>query len=615
MRRLWFSTSILVLLTVAGQPTPGYAPSLTFFTGKGANSVRQYTLTQQRHTLDTGNICILVYNDVNGSTVRDPGEPMLGGAVITITNSSGIVVAMYTTNGVHEPYCFANLVPDTYRVEEQNPAGYPVSTTPDVWVVPLSAGGTVTIAFGDQPPPKPTPTDTITSTPAATATPTTTPTATSAVGALCVLVYNDLNGNKSRDAGEPLLSGAVITVTNSQGITVGTWTTNGTEPYCFYLPAATYTVLETDPLGYASTTPNVATAVVTSGLVTYVDFGDKLAPTATPTLTPTFTPTSTPTTPSNLGALCVLVYNDLANYGTRDVGEPLLTGAMITVTNSTGVVVSTWTTNGTEPHCFQLPPGNYTVTEQNPTGYVSTTSDTVTSLVLTGYSTIVEFGDRLLTVPTSTPTPTPTSTSTSTSTPTPTPTPTATPTPTVTPSLTATPTPTPRANFHAYLPLIMKRYVTWVPDMPTPTLTATPSHTPTQTPTSTCTPTPTPWCDPYEPNNDRYTNPWGPLQSAQSYQAKLCTGDAEDNYYFDVGTTNPVQLRLQLPDSLRTLTAIWLYTQDHLDQPISGCGGWVNTSEYTTTCSIPQLGRYIIRIYAENAADNVNPYTLRATFQ
>jgi len=27
----------------------------------------------------------------------------------------------------------------------------------------------------------------------------------------------------------------------------------------------------------------------------------------------------------------------------------------------------------------------------------------------------------------------------------------------------------------------------------------------------------TPWCDPYEPNNDRYTNPWGPLQSGQSY--------------------------------------------------------------------------------------------------
>jgi hypothetical protein len=159
----------------------------------------------------------------------------------------------------------------------------------------------------------------------------------------------------------------------------------------------------------------------------------------------------------------------------------------------------------------------------------------------------------------------------------------------------------------------MKRYVTWVPDTPTPTFTATPSRTPTSAPTSTATPTP--WCDLYEPNDDRYTNPWGPLQSGQAYQAKLCAGDAEDNYYFDVGTTNAVQLHLQLPGSLLTSTAIWLYAPGTLDQPISGCGGWVSKSEYTTTCSIPQLGRYIIRIYTENAADDVNPYALQATFQ
>jgi hypothetical protein len=121
------------------------------------------------------------------------------------------------------------------------------------------------------------------------------------------------------------------------------------------------------------------------------------------------------------------------------------------------------------------------------------------------------------------------------------------------------------------------------------------------------------WCDLYEPNDDRYTNPWGPLQSGQPYQAKLCTGDAEDNYYFNVGTTSPVQLRLQLPGSLVGNTSIWLYAPSDLENPI--CGGWVNTSEYTTTCSIPEPGRYIIRIYTENAADDVNPYSLQATFQ
>lgn len=165
-----------------------------------------------------------------------------------------------------------------------------------------------------------------------------------------------------------------------------------------------------------------------------------------------------------------------------------------------------------------------------------------------------------------------------------------------------------------YLPLIMKRYVIWVPDTPTPTLTATPSRTPT--PTSTSTPTPTPWCDPYEPNNDRYTNPWGPLTSAQSYQAKLCAGDPEDNYFFDVTTTNPVQLHLQLPGSLVNHTSIWLYAQSNLGQTICGTGP-VTTADYTTICPISQTGtgRYIIRLYTDGAADDANPYTLQVTFQ
>jgi hypothetical protein len=165
-----------------------------------------------------------------------------------------------------------------------------------------------------------------------------------------------------------------------------------------------------------------------------------------------------------------------------------------------------------------------------------------------------------------------------------------------------------------YLPWIMKRYVILVPDTPTPTLTATPSRTltPTPTPTNTATPAPTTWCDQYEPNDSRYTNPWGPLQSGQAYQAKLCTGDAEDNYFF-VGTPNPVQLRLQLPGSLVGNTSIWLYAPSDLENP--RCGGWVNTSESTTTCSIPEPGRYIIRLYTDGVADDVNPYTLRATFQ
>lgn len=125
-------------------------------------------------------------------------------------------------------------------------------------------------------------------------------------------------------------------------------------------------------------------------------------PTATSTFsrTPTATTTSTTTvsvTPMLLGAICVIVYNDLNGNGTRDLGELLSSGASITVKNSDGVVVGVATTDGTlEPRCFlNLPAGNYTVTEVNSAGYTSTTPDLLTVVVPAGFTTNVEFGDNL----------------------------------------------------------------------------------------------------------------------------------------------------------------------------------------------------------------------------
>jgi len=214
---------------------------------------------------------------------------------------------VYTTDGVHEPYCFASLVPDTYRVVEQNPAGYSISTTPDVWAVLLPAGSTVSIAFGDQATPTPTPTSTRTRTPTPTATPTSTPTSTPTTGIICVLAFNDLNGNGQRDTGEPLLAGATITVTNSSSVVVGVRTTDGVnEPHCFAsLTPDTYRVEEQNPAGYpVSTTPDVWAVPLSAGSTVNIAFGDQPPPTPTPTVTITPTPTNTRTptvtrTPTN----------------------------------------------------------------------------------------------------------------------------------------------------------------------------------------------------------------------------------------------------------------------------------------------------------------------------
>jgi hypothetical protein len=202
--------------------------------------------------------------------------------------------------------------------------------------------------------------------------------------------------------------------------------------------------------------------------------------TRTPTRTPmnTATPTNTPTT-TRIGGLCVLAFNDMDGNGRYNEPEWPLAGALITVTNPSGTVVATRTTDATEPYCFFLEPGVYTVTEKNPVDYpFSTTPDVLTKTVVAGSNVVAYFGDRQGSTPTATATSTPMPTNTPTRTPTATHTPTPTPTPTATPTYTSTPTHTPT---------------------PTPTDTATPTHTPTATPTATPTLTSPPTATPTEP--------------------------------------------------------------------------------------------------------------------
>ncbi|OQA18025.1 MAG: hypothetical protein BWY63_02184 [Chloroflexi bacterium ADurb.Bin360] len=121
------------------------------------------------------------------------------------------------------------------------------------------------------------------------------------------------------------------------------------------------------------------------------------------------------------------------------------------------------------------------------------------------------------------------------------------------------------------------------------------------------------YCDPFEPNDDRRTNPWGPLLSGQTYSAKLCDGDPEDNYYFDVTATGALQVRLQLPSKFVGKTALWVYKPGDFVNPLCGTAP-VATGDYILSCSLTQAGRYIVRLYAVGTFDNSNSYHLRVTF-
>lgn len=107
----------------------------------------------------SGSICVLAYDDRDGSRAREAGEPLLPYAEFTLSDAQH-VVGTYSTNGINEPYCFVGLDPVVYFVSEMNPPGYE-STTHDSWGVALQNGATINIEFGDRTEPQPTPTPTM----------------------------------------------------------------------------------------------------------------------------------------------------------------------------------------------------------------------------------------------------------------------------------------------------------------------------------------------------------------------------------------------------------------------------------------------------------------------
>ena len=133
--------------TETATPTPVTTPTPT------ATSTPTVTPTPM-----TGSICVLAFDDRDGSRVREAGEPLLPYAVFTLSDAQH-VVGTYQTNGLNEPYCFDDLGPEVYFVSEMNPPGYE-STTHDSWGVSLQNGATVNLEFGNRTEMEPTPTPT-----------------------------------------------------------------------------------------------------------------------------------------------------------------------------------------------------------------------------------------------------------------------------------------------------------------------------------------------------------------------------------------------------------------------------------------------------------------------
>ena len=119
-------------------PTPGPSPTPTIVvptpTGEPGSGI----------------LCVLLYYDENGDSIRQEEEPSIEGSAISITGQSGQISLTETTKSGLDPQCFEDLPQDRYTVSVAVPEGFN-PTTQSSYVLDLNAGDKSYLDFGAQP--------------------------------------------------------------------------------------------------------------------------------------------------------------------------------------------------------------------------------------------------------------------------------------------------------------------------------------------------------------------------------------------------------------------------------------------------------------------------------
>ncbi|MEN6409383.1 MAG: LysM peptidoglycan-binding domain-containing protein [Anaerolineaceae bacterium] len=98
----------------------------------------------------TGEICMVLYSDVNGNAIRDDGEPQVAGGAVSLTDRMGKVsLTGATVGGDADPLCFTDLAEGDYNISMGVPQDYNPTTAMSA-AIKLTAGDKSTLDFGVQ---------------------------------------------------------------------------------------------------------------------------------------------------------------------------------------------------------------------------------------------------------------------------------------------------------------------------------------------------------------------------------------------------------------------------------------------------------------------------------
>ncbi|GAA3841632.1 hypothetical protein GCM10022243_05070 [Saccharothrix violaceirubra] len=296
------------------------------------------TATGYEFTEDRASLAGTVYEDLNGNGTKQPLEPGIAGVTVALTGLDALSapVSLTTTTGSDGTFLFEGLLGGTYTLTETTPATYA-----DGIDVPGSAGGTAN------------PPDSIVTIPLGGG--------VEGDGYLFAEYKGvGLSGSVVNDQGNGI-AGVTLTLTGPGGPYTQVTANDGT--YAFTnLPPGTYTLVETQPLGYADGTETVGTA---GGTATDNQIAGIVIPSGGSATGYQFA--------EDRGSLSGTVYEDADGSGTKQPLEPGIAGVTVTLTglDAASNSVSLTTTTGSDgTYTFTgLLGGTYTVTETTPATY------------------------------------------------------------------------------------------------------------------------------------------------------------------------------------------------------------------------------------------------------
>lgn len=118
-------------------PTPGPSPTPT------------EALPTPTPRPGSGNLCVLLFNDVNGDAIRQEDETTIPDGAISVNNRAATVSLTANTRAGLEPECFNELPEGNYTVSVAAPEGYNPTTISN-YAFELRAGDETYIDFGAQ---------------------------------------------------------------------------------------------------------------------------------------------------------------------------------------------------------------------------------------------------------------------------------------------------------------------------------------------------------------------------------------------------------------------------------------------------------------------------------